>query len=295
MNMLVKKYIAKIENYLSLVKFAHTIFAMPFALLGFFMATILEGALPDWKLFILVIFCMVFARNAAMSFNRWADRHIDSTNPRTSLREIPARIIGPRSALAFCILNALLFVACTWFINRLCFYLSPVALAVILGYSFTKRFTILSHFILGLGLALAPTGAFIAVTGSFQITPVILSLAVLFWVSGFDIIYALQDEDFDRNNNLHSVPVRIGRKRALYFSAMLHLITVSVLAIIGLSVGFSIIYWIGFVIFTGLMIYQHSILSPDNLSRLNLAFFTLNGIASLLFSTFAIADLLFSR
>lgn len=287
-----KKYRAKLENYLSLVKFAHTIFAMPFALLGFFLATVRYGDGLNLKLLVLVILCMVLARNAAMSFNRWADRLIDGANPRTAQREIPAQIIGSRSALLFCIANALLFVTAAWFINPLCFCLSPVALLIILGYSFTKRFTALSHFILGLGLALAPTGAYIAVTGAFNRVPIIISFAVLCWVSGFDIIYALQDEDFDRSNKLRSVPVLIGRKKALRFSLILHLATILLLAAAGLAGNLQSIYWIGLAIFATLMFYQHTILKPNDLSRLNLAFFTLNGIASLLFAVFAITDIL---
>lgn len=287
-----KKYRAKLENYLSLVKFAHTIFAMPFALLGFFLATVRYGDGLNLKLLVLVILCMVLARNAAMSFNRWADRLIDGANPRTAQREIPAQIIGSRSALLFCIVNALLFVTAAWFINPLCFCLSPVALLIILGYSFTKRFTALSHFILGLGLALAPTGAYIAVTGAFNRVPIIISFAVLCWVSGFDIIYALQDEDFDRSNKLRSVPVLIGRKKALRFSLILHLATILLLAAAGLAGNLQSIYWIGLAIFATLMFYQHTILKPNDLSRLNLAFFTLNGIASLLFAVFAITDIL---
>lgn len=286
-----QKYSAKIENYLSLVKFSHTIFALPFALLGFSLATIHQSDSLSLKLLILVVLCMLFARNAAMSFNRWADRDIDEVNPRTAQREIPARIIGQRSALAFCIVNAMLFVTATWFINPLCFYLSPIALLVTLGYSLTKRFTALSHFVLGLGLALAPTGAYLAVTGRFDLIPVIISFSVLFWVSGFDIIYALQDEEFDRENQLRSVPVMIGRKRALDLSLVLHIITAILLIIAGLEGNFKTIYWLGLGIFCLLLFYQHTIVKYNDLRRVNLAFFTLNGIASIVFSIFAITDL----
>ncbi|RME06912.1 MAG: 4-hydroxybenzoate octaprenyltransferase, partial [Bacteroidetes bacterium] len=187
------------KKYLSLVKFAHTVFAMPFALLGYFLAVQLPDRHFDWKLLLLVVLCMVFARNAAMAFNRYLDRNIDKANPRTATREIPAGVISPQSALWFVILNAAGFIATTWFINSLCFLLSPVALLVILGYSFTKRFSALCHLVLGMGLALAPVGAYIAVTGSFATLPVLYGFAVLFWVSGFDIIYALQDDEFDRS------------------------------------------------------------------------------------------------
>lgn len=186
---------------------------MPFAVLGFFLATLHSGQGLSWRLFALVLFCMVFARSAAMAFNRYLDRSVDERNPRTRSREIPAGVISPRAALVFVIISSLLFVLCTWFINPLCFALSPVALAVILGYSYTKRFTFLCHFVLGLGLSLAPIGAYLAVTGRFDMLPLLYSAAVLLWVSGFDIIYALQDEDFDRSLQLHSVPAALGKKK----------------------------------------------------------------------------------
>ena len=290
--MSIQKISAKLKNYLSLVKFAHTIFALPFALLGFSLATIHNSESLSWKLLILVLLCMLFARNAAMSFNRWADRDIDEVNPRTAQREIPARKIGQRSALAFCIINALFFIATTWFINPLCFLLSPVALIVILGYSLTKRFTALSHFILGMGLALAPTGAYLAVTGTFDWIPVIISLSVLFWVSGFDIIYALQDDEFDRENHLRSIPVVLGRKKALNLSLALHINTALLLLAAGFVGDFKTIYWIGLGIFSFLLFYQHTIVKYNDLRRVNVAFFTLNGIASIVFSVFAITDLL---
>ena len=291
--MMVRKINAKLNNYLSLVKFSHTIFALPFALLGFALASIHQSDSLSWKLLLLVLLCMLFARNAAMSFNRWADRHIDEANPRTALREIPARIIDQRSALAFCIVNALLFLGITWFINPLCFYLSPIALLVILGYSVTKRFTALSHFVLGLGLALAPTGAYLAVTGSFDWIPVIISVSVLCWVSGFDIIYALQDDEFDLQNHLHSIPVLLGRKKALLLSLMLHIFTALLLVFAGLLGDFKAVYWVGLGIFSILLFYQHTIVKSNDIRRVNIAFFTLNGIASIVFSVFAITDLLF--
>ena len=289
--MLFHKIIAKVNNYLSLVKFPHTIFALPFALLGFSLATIHKSDSVSWTLLLLVLLCMLFARNAAMSFNRWADRDIDEINPRTAQREIPAKIIGHRSALIFSIVNALLLVAATWFINPLCFYLSPVALIVIMGYSLTKRFTALSHFVLGLGLALAPTGAYLAVTGTFNWIPVIISLSVLCWVSGFDIIYALQDDDFDRENHLRSMPVMLGRKNALNLSLVLHIVTAILLIVAGIEGNFKAIYWVGLGIFSILLFYQHSIVKYNDLRKVNVAFFTLNGIASIVFSVFAITDL----
>jgi 4-hydroxybenzoate polyprenyltransferase len=287
-----QKISAKITNYLSLVKFAHTIFALPFALLGFSLATIHHSDSLSWKLLALVLLCMLFARNAAMSFNRWADRDIDEVNPRTAQREIPARKIRQQSALAFSLVNTSLFVTVTWFINPLCFYLSPVALVVILGYSFTKRFTALAHFVLGMGLALAPTGAYLAVTGTFDWIPVIISLSVLCWVSGFDIIYALQDDEFDLENHLHSIPVMLGRKKALNLSLVLHILTALLLFMAGFIGDFKTIYWVGLGIFSILLFYQHTIVKYNDLRRVNVAFFTLNGIASVVFSVFAITDLL---
>lgn len=291
--MLFRKISAKVENYLSLVKFSHTIFALPFALLGFSLATLHNSDSLSWRLLALVLLCMLFARNAAMSFNRWADRHIDEVNPRTAQREIPAKIIGHRAALLFSIANALLFVITTSFINTLCLYLSPVALVIILGYSFTKRFTALAHFVLGMGLALAPTGAYLAVTGTFDWIPVIISLSVLCWVSGFDIIYALQDDEFDLENHLHSIPVMLGRKKSLMLSLVLHIFTAALLVAAGLEGNFKTIYWIGLLIFSILLFYQHTIVKYNDLRRVNMAFFTLNGIASIVFSLFAITDLLF--
>src|SRR6202165_791468 len=179
------------KKYLSLVTFTHTIFAMPFAFIGFFLAVTTTNAHFEWTKLVIMVLCMVFARNSAMAFNRYLDRDVDAKNPRTKQRDIPSGRISPASALTFTIINCLLFIATTWFINPLCFYLSPVALLVVLGYSATKRFTALCHLVLGLGLSLAPIGAYLAVTGHFALLPILFSLTVIFWVSGFDIIYAL--------------------------------------------------------------------------------------------------------
>lgn len=286
------------KKYFSLIKFAHTIFALPFALLGLFLGfwvmnvNDLAPDKPYWESFILVVLCMVFARSAAMAFNRFIDRDIDAKNDRTVQREIPAGIITPRNALIFVLLNSLLFIGTTWFINPLCFYLSPVALLVILGYSFTKRFTSLCHLVLGLGLALAPVGAFIAVTGVFHWEPIILGVAVLTWVSGFDIIYALQDEEFDRENQLNSIPAFLGKRKALLVSTLLHFLTASMIILFGVFIGGGWIFWVGAVAFLGLLAYQHILVKPNDLSKVNLAFFTTNGIASVVFACFAIGELL---
>ncbi len=240
---------------------------------------------------------MVFARSAAMAFNRYLDRDIDARNPRTAVREIPSGVIKPRQALFFVMLNAVLFIASTYFLNPLCFYLSPVALLVILGYSYTKRFTSLCHFVLGLGLSLAPIGAYLAVTGSFALLPLLFSAVVLFWVSGFDIIYALQDEQFDRNHHLHSIPARLGRVRALRLARLLHLLSAAFMLAAGwqLLQTYPELSWLtglGMAVFLGLLFYQHTIVTPDDLSRVNLAFFTTNGLASVIFGSLMILDFL---
>jgi 4-hydroxybenzoate polyprenyltransferase len=285
------KKLNSIKDYFSLVKFSHTVFAMPFALIGFTLAVSKPEFTFDIKLLLLVILCMVFARNAAMGFNRVVDRNFDSLNPRTKKREIPSGIISARAALIFVVANAILFIVTTSFINRLTLWLSPVALLVIFGYSLTKRFTALCHFILGLGLSLAPIGAYISVTGKFNILPLMYSFIVLSWVSGFDIIYALQDDEFDKSNQLHSLPSATGRKKALSISIVVHFISVALVVAAGIYGHGGYLFWAGAAIFTALLVYQHSIVKPDDLSKVTLAFGTTNGIASILFAIFVIADL----
>ena len=279
------------RKYLSLIKFSHTIFAMPFALIGFFLAT--KSNEFEWMTLLYVVLCMIFARSAAMAFNRYIDRNIDAANQRTAqVREIPNGSIKANSALIFVIINCLLFISTTYLINSLCLALSPITLLVILGYSYTKRFTALCHLVLGLGLALAPIGAYLAVTGVFDIVPLLFSAAVLFWVSGFDIIYSLQDQEFDKEQKLHSIPVLIGTKNALNLSNLLHFLTFSALSIAGSLGDFSLYYWIGFWIFTALLIYQHILVKHNDLSKINLAFFTTNGIGSVIFGAFVLIDIL---
>jgi 4-hydroxybenzoate polyprenyltransferase len=284
-----------ISKYLSLIKFSHTIFAMPFAMIGFVLGVMSHEVNSEPVLLtklILVVLCMIFARSAAMAFNRWLDKNFDAANPRTAIREIPAGIISANKALLFVIFNCLAFVITTWFINTLCFYLSFVALFVILFYSYTKRFTPLCHLVLGVGLALAPIGAYLAVTGEFSLIPVLFSFVVLCWVSGFDIIYALQDEEFDRSQKLHSIPVWLGKKNALRFSEVLHIISAILVIVIGIYARFHWLYWIGTSIFCGMLIYQHSIVNPKDLSRVNIAFMTANGIGSVAFAIFVISDMI---
>jgi 4-hydroxybenzoate polyprenyltransferase len=289
------------KNYLSLVKFSHTVFALPFAMIGFTLGSlwlyqnnISDTPLADEILFklSLVIICMVTARNAAMGFNRYIDRKYDEKNPRTAIREIPSGIITPKNALFFIVINCVLFVIAAFFINKLCFYLSPVALAVVLGYSLTKRFTFLCHLILGVGLGLAPIGAFLAVTGKFEILPLFFSFAVLFWVSGFDIIYALQDEQFDKENKLYSIPSYFGQNKAKWISRVLHVCSFLCLLFAGFYGNFNLVYWIGFAVFTVLLVYQHSLVIRFGLQKIDLAFFTTNGIASVLFGLCVITDII---
>lgn len=302
-----------VKNYLSLIKFSHTIFAMPFALIGFCLGVYAFpigqqqnlANMMGWSLditngivweniikkFLLVILCMILARSAAMAFNRYLDKNFDAQNPRTAIREIPAGIIKANNALWFTILCSVLFMVCSFFINKLCFFLSPVALLVILGYSYTKRFTALCHLVLGLGLSLAPIGAYLAVANRFDLLPVLFSFAVLFWVSGFDIIYSLQDEEFDKSQNLHSIPAALGKKKALRVSEILHLLSALIVIIAGIYGAFGLFYWIGVAVFVGMLIYQHSIVKPNDLSRVNIAFMTANGIASVVFAVFVIADI----
>jgi 4-hydroxybenzoate polyprenyltransferase len=282
-----------LKNYLSLIKFSHTVFALPFALIGFFLAIHNNQATFNLQLFICVLLCMVFARSAAMAFNRYIDRGFDAKNARTAVREIPAGVISPKAALLFTILCSAAFITTTYFINQLCFYLSPVALLVILGYSYTKRFTPLCHLVLGVGLSLAPVGAYIALTQEFAVLPIIFGCIVLFWVSGFDIIYAMQDEDFDRKNKLNSIPVLLGGKNALLLAKVFHIIC-ALLVCVAFALGnFSWLYQLGALIFIALLVYQHSLVKPTDLSKVNLAFGTTNGIASVVFCIFVSCDIFF--
>ena len=291
---------------------------MPFALIGFFLGMKSPTGLYTgqsnlnttigwryditnfvmWRIilfrFFLVLLCMVFARSAAMAFNRWLDKNFDAKNPRTAVREIPSGVIKSNNALLFVIINCILFIACTFFINKICFYLSPVALFVVLFYSYTKRFTALCHLVLGVGLSLAPIGAYLAVTGQFTLLPILFSFTVLFWVSGFDIIYALQDEDFDKSNQLHSIPAALGKSKALVVSNLLHILSATCVICAGVYGHFGLWYWVGVVFFCGLLIYQHLLVKPTDLSKVNLAFFTTNGIASVVFAIFVILDLFLS-
>lgn len=302
----------KLAHYLSLIKFSHTVFAMPFALLGFTMGifaqaektgdtggsglkTVTHYFNNQYMVLVWVILCMVFARSAAMAFNRYLDREFDAKNPRTAIREIPRGIISAPGALRFTILSSILFMGTAFMINTTCLLLSPIALLVVLGYSYTKRFTPLCHIILGIGLALAPAGAFIAVTGGIGTAVILLSLGVIGWVSGFDIIYAMQDDQFDRSTGLHSIPAALGRTNALWISRGLHAAAVVLIFAAGQRIDAGPVYAGGVGFFAAALILQHKLVKPDDLSKVDLAFMTTNGIASLVFSITAIADFLILR
>jgi 4-hydroxybenzoate polyprenyltransferase len=297
MNRVAANPLQGIRHYLSLIKFSHTVFALPFAFIGF-TAGILDlkdtGNIPyfEWTVLVKMLLCMVFARSAAMSFNRYIDRRFDALNPRTANREIPAGVISPRNALVFTIASSVLFVATTWFINQECFRLSFVALFVVLFYSYTKRFTALCHVVLGVGLSLSPIGAYLAVTGEWALLPVLFSFAVLTWVSGFDIIYALQDEEFDRKNTLHSIPAALGVRRSLVVSSVLHVLSAGFVVWAGIAGNLGFVYWVGAAFYGALLIYQHLLVKPNDLSKVNIAFANTNGIASVVFAVFSIAALL---
>lgn len=287
----------KLKQLLSLIKFSHTIFALPFALIGYTLG-VLHSGFSWWTLFG-VLACMVLARSAAMGFNRYIDRHFDAANPRTANREIPAGLISPRAALWLVILCSVGFIAIASTFNLLTLILSPVALIVVLGYSLTKRFTSLCHLVLGIGLGIAPLAAYIATTGEFSLIAVMLSIVVLTWVSGFDIIFALQDVEFDRSASLNSIPARLGIRGGLIVSAVLHIVTfifaqLSAQMMIKELGASPLLMEVGVWSFAALLLYQHRIVSPNDLSRVNLAFGTTNGIASVIYATFVILSLVIS-
>ena len=290
-----------IKKYADLVKFSHTIFAMPFALMAFVYALWEDdfGAAnsnPYWWITMLVqvVLCMVFARNVAMGFNRWADREIDARNPRTANREIPVGKISPRAALIFVALNALFFIITAVTINPLTAWLSPVALAVVMFYSYCKRFTSLAHMVLGLSLSIAPVGAYIAVRGEFALVPCILALLVMTWCGSFDIIYALQDREFDIKNSLHSIPSRFSVRTSLYISIALHVVTIIALFWFVSYLPQNIWIWSGAAIFTLIIIAEHILVTPTRQRNIGIAFGTLNGLASTTLAGLLILGILLS-
>lgn len=280
---------------LEMIKFEHTIFALPFAIMSAFLAA---GGVPAWGVLGWILVAMVGARSCAMAFNRLADATIDAENPRTAMRAIPAGIITAKAVTVFVAVSAALLVVAAWRLNPLAFALSPVALVTIMGYSYAKRFTSFAHIWLGLALAIAPVGAWIAVVGRFDLLPLLLGLAVLLWVSGFDIIYACQDVQFDTGRGLHSIPTRLGIRGSLILSAVLHVLMMGVLIAIpsvaarsGITLGLP--YWIGLKAVAALLTYEHVIVRPTDLSRVNAAFFTMNGVISLVLMAACVLDVLY--
>ena len=279
-------------KYLSLIKFSHTVFALPFALTGFTIAVVQPGQSFTWKILVAVVLCMVFARTSAMAFNRWLDRNIDATNPRTKNRELPAGKVKPVNAIILVILSSVLFVTTTYFINDLCFYLSPVALFVILFYSYTKRFTWLCHWVLGTGLALSPVGAYIAVTGAFALEPILLSFTVLFWVSGFDVLYSIQDEEFDKGKKLYSIPAILGKKNSLIIAAVSHLLSVSILLYLWFITEMKYFFIAGIIIYSVLLFFEHIEIHRKGDKAIAPAFFNYNSWAGVLLCSGYISGLI---
>ncbi len=280
-----------LRTVLEMIKFEHTIFALPFALISTLLASSsLPDGLPSGRTILWILVAMVGARSAAMTFNRIVDARFDAANPRTAARAIPTGELTTAHAMVFTLAAVGLFVLAAYELNPLCLTLSPVALLTILGYSYTKRFTPLSHLLLGLGIGIAPVGAWLAVTGRFDPPPFLLAAAVTLWIGGFDIIYALQDVEFDRRAGLRSLPAAIGASRALAISRLMHVIMICVLMAFGVLMGLHVLYYVGVAVAAALILYEQSIVSSTDLSRVNLAFFTLNGWISVALLAFVILD-----
>ena len=282
-----------IARYASLVKFSHTLFGLPFALLSYSYALWSTHTPFDVVVLLKVLLAMVFARNAAMGLNRYADRHWDAQNPRTAQREIPAGVLPARQVLGFVIVNVLLFLGTAAWINTLALILAPIALAVLLGYSYTKRYTAWCHIVLGVALGIAAPGAYIAVTGQLAIFPILLAGLVVSWVAGFDIIYALQDLEFDRSVGLHSIPARFGVHRSIFISILLHLFSTWSVLNVGLFYDAGTFYWIGALFFVGMLLIQHLLATPRRLNRIGPMFGVVNGLTSVGYALCAILDLWF--
>ena len=283
-------FIGKLRTFLETIKFSHTVFALPFAFTGAVLAA--SGLPPLYQLF-WILMAMVGARTAAMGLNRLADAEIDRANPRTRGRAIPAGLLGKKSVALYSLAAALLFVYAAYRLNFLCFVLSPLALFFLVGYSYCKRFTALSHLVLGLCLAAAPVGAWIAIRGSLELAPLILGGAVLFWVAGFDILYALQDLEFDRSAGLHSIPARLGVRGSLLTARLFHLLTLGLLGALFLVAGLGLIYLAGVIVAALLLTYEHWLVKDGDLAQLDAAFFTMNGYISIAVFLFTLGDLLF--
>ncbi|MCC7102544.1 MAG: UbiA family prenyltransferase [Fimbriimonadaceae bacterium] len=277
-----------LRTFLEMVKIEHSIFALPFAMIGMMWAA---RGWPGWDKFLWIVIAMVSCRTAAMAFNRIADRHMDSKNPRTSMRAIPAGLLALRTANLYLALSILLFLVAAAMLNPLALMLSPVALLFTLGYSLTKRFTWLCHIVLGFSLGIAPAAAWIGVRGSLNPAIVALTVAVTCWTAGFDIIYSLQDDDFDRDHGLQSIPARFGRPRALMISRLCHVVTVISLVAAGILFNTGALYLVGVGFATALLVYEQSLVKSHDLSKVNMAFFTLNGYVSIGVFLFAFLDL----
>ncbi len=281
-----------------MIRIEHTVFALPFAFAGALLAGRslgLNRGWPPWPTLGWIVVAMFGARSAAMAFNRIVDARLDAANPRTSARHIPAGTVSFRQAALFVIVAAALLVFAAARLNPLCLKLSPLALAWTLGYSYTKRFTAWSHLVLGIGIGAAPLGAWIAVTGSFAVTPILLSAAVALWIAGFDIIYALQDMEVDRRLGLHSIPARLGATRALQVARIMHAAMLGLLGLTGITANLGFWYYSGLIVSAALLAYEHAIVHPRDLSRVNTAFFTMNGWVSIGLFAFLALDGWFVR
>ena len=281
--------LSRTRMILEMIKFEHTIFALPFALIATLLAA-RPHLFPDLRTIFWILVAMVSARSSAMAFNRIVDADYDKNNPRTAARHIPAGLLSQTQVWTFLAVTLGLFELASWQLNALCFALSPVALLFILGYSYTKRFTSLCHIVLGCAIGIAPVGAWLAVTGKWSLVPLMFGAIVMLWIGGFDIIYALQDYDFDSRSSLFSLPKKLGKANSLLVSRMLHALMNSLLIAVGLVAGLHLIYFIGVIVVAGLIIYEQLLVKPDDLSRVNLAFFTLNGWVSMLLLLFVFLD-----
>lgn len=275
-----------------MIKFPHTIFALPFALSSAFIAS--SGMPSNYHLFWIIV-AMVGARTGAMSFNRFLDMHIDSKNPRTKDRPLPKGLISKESVIVYTVISFMLLVLAAYKLNKLCFYLSFIAIFILMFYSYTKRFTYFSHIVLGLALAGAPLGAWIAIKGKVELLPILLSLAVLFWVAGFDILYALQDYEFDKREGLYSIPVKLGIKKSILLSRIFHIVMLFFLASITFLGSFGLFYNISLLIISMLLIYEHSLVKENDLSKLDVAFFNMNGYISVIYFLFIVLDIYFKK
>lgn len=280
----------RLKIILEMIKFEHTVFALPFAFTG---ALLAADGLPTWGQVFWITMAMVGARSAAMGFNRWADRKIDAENPRTKDRALPRGLVTPAQVTVFTVVSSLALIFAAYMLNQLSWYLSPVALAIVFFYSYTKRFTFLSHAFLGLAISLAPIGAWIAITGKLEAPALVLGAAVLFWLLGFDVLYALQDQAFDRKAGLHSIPQRFGTGRSLWISRMSHAITMALLFWLSALLPRGCYFLTGVIIALCLIIYEHILVKKDDLSKLNMAFFNMNGYISVTIFLFTLLDVLF--